>query len=259
MPLTAVEAGNSARAQQSALDNSRYNPLANRDPIILEASESNRVYIFNVGPWSHQRSTGSSGTYFIPACPEGDTHSAPLIVNGLESESYPINETECAVLPKTGRARQLRGEGSGELFAQQLLGEGPMLPRRDSLRPFGVFISSSPIPLEAELNAARKELRKRMSDLVGEANVIWLKDRANAHLLIQVEWHHKSALTLGKTPVECPWLGDQMLAAERQNCPSCGTPYEVGIAECAKCGDVLDEAKYAEKVARLERAGKKKK
>ena len=139
-------------------------------------------------------------------------------------------------------------------FAQQILGEGPMLPANSSLRPFGVFISKTPNPTEEDLAPARLALRQRQQDLVNEANEIYVTDREHASQLISSQWHRKAALDLNKTPQECPWLGESIMPAERKKCPSCGTPYEVGIAECAKCGDVLDEEKYAEKLGRLERA-----
>ena len=250
--VSAEEAGRAALQEQRALNASRYIP--DMDPLVQQVSDANRLYIFNVGPWAHQRALGSAGTYFIPACPTDAPHSKALVIQGIENEHYPINEAECATLPKCGRPGQLRGDGAGLLFAQQILGEGPMLPRNQSLRKFGVFISKTPVPSEADQETARLELRKTQGDLVAEANEIYVTDREHAATLISSEWHRRAALDLGKTPQECPWLGESIMPAERKKCPSCGTPYEVGIAECAKCGDVLDEEKYGEKLARLERA-----
>jgi hypothetical protein len=237
--------------QNRALNASRYIPQM--DPMVREVSEANRVYIFNVGPWSHVRAMGSAGTYLIPACLPDKPYSKPLIINGIENEVYPINETECAVLPKSGRPGQLRGDGSGLLFAQQLLGEGPMLDRRQSLRNFGVFISSTQVPSEEDLQAARLALAERRQALVAEANEIYLTDRNNAAKLITKEWHHKAAIDLGRTKEECPWLGDVILPAERKKCGGCGTPYEVGIAICPVCKNILDEEKAAEMFEREDR------
>ena len=250
--VTAAEAGRAVMEQQRSLNSSRYIP--DMDPLVKEVSDANRLYIFNVGPWSHQRQLGSAGTYFVPACPAGQSYSNPIVIQGIENEHYPVNETECATLPKCGRPGQLRGDGQGLLFAQQILGEGPMLPAHSSLRPFGVFISKTKEPTEEDLSAARFALRQRQGELVAEANEIYVTDREHAGTLISSQWHRKAALDLGKTVQECPWLGESIAPAERKKCPSCGTPYEVGVAECAKCGDVLDEDKYAEKLARLERA-----
>ena len=250
--VTAAEAGQAAVQHQRSLNSSRYIP--DMDPMVKEASDAHRLWIFNVGPWPHRRALGSAGTYTILACPPDKPYSQPLVVQGIENESYPINETECAILPKAGRPNQLRGDGAGMLFAEQILGEGRMQPPNASLRPFGVFISKTPIPTEEDLSAARLALRQRQQELVAEANEIFVTDREHASQFIQSQWHRKAAMDLGKTPQECPWLGDSIVPAERKKCPSCGTPYEVGIAECAKCGDVLDEGKYAEKLARLEHA-----
>lgn len=257
MPLVgATEAGQGMAAQTSALNSSRYVPQM--DPMVKAVSDAHRLYIFNVGPWSHMRMM--PGAYFIPACPPDKDYSEPLVINGIENETYPINETECAVLPKSGRPGQLRGDGSGELFALQILGEGVMLPPSASLRPFGVFISKTPEPSKEAVQQARLLLRQKRQEIIAEADEFYVIDRANCHKYIQKDWHHRAALDEGKTKEECPWLGAEILPAERKKCASCGTPYEVGIAECPKCGDVLDEDKYAEKLARLERVrgGKKK-
>lgn len=233
---------------QRALNSSRYIPVP--DPLVQKTSEENRIYIFNVGPWSRRRELGSAGIYVIPACPAGREYSDPVIINGLESEPYPINETECAIIPKSGRPGQLRGEGNGMLLAQQVLGEGPMLPPSASFRPFGIFLSKTPIPSKQDLDNARAALQKKRVDLVREANDAWAKDRDKWGTITDL--HRTAARDLGKTAVECPWFGETIIPQERKTCPSCGTPYEVGIAECPKCGDVLDADAYRAKMERLE-------
>lgn len=235
----------------------RYVP--DMDPMVKEASDAHRVYIFNVGPWPHMRALGSSGRYLIPACPEGKEYSEPLVIQGIESEPYPLNETECVMIPKAGRPLQLRGDGQGAILAMQILGEGPMRNRHESIRPFGVFISKTPIPSASDLKDARAALQMRRTELVAEANETWTNDRAHAKDYILTEWHARAARDLGKTVTECPWLGVEQVGAERKKCDSCGTPYEVGIAECPKCGNPLDEDKYREKMERIARLSKPKK
>src|SRR5271154_716818 len=72
-----------------------------------------RIFIFNVGPWELRREMGSSGTALIRACPEGNAYSEPYIVLGVEEEPYPIDETQCAMIPKSGVPGQKGGAADG--------------------------------------------------------------------------------------------------------------------------------------------------
>jgi hypothetical protein len=244
---TAQEAFAEASSAQRALNSSRFIPKM--AAITKAASEANRLYIFNVGPWSHRRDMGSCGSYFVPACPEGKEFGDPLVIQGIESEPYPMTPTQMAILPKCGEHAQIAGDGDGALFAQQVLGEGPMMPRTSSWRPFGVFISKTPQPSKKDLESAKLELQKRYALLVEEANDLWAHGRGSAEARsIQREYHYLAAIKLKKTVAECPWLGDTQLAVPRETCPGCGVQYDVGILKCRHCGYVLDKQRYDEAV-----------
>ena len=195
----------------------------------------------------------------IQACPADEECSKAIVIQGVEQEPYPINPTECTMIPKAGKLYVERGGGEGQLFAQQLLGIGPYMAPKDSLVPFGVFISHTEKPTREELAKARAALAQRFVEIVAEANIAWSQGRAAAAQLIVPAWHFVAARALQKTALECPWMGDTSLPAERATCPGCGTPYEIGIAECPKCGDVLDAQKYGEKMERIESARKNRK
>lgn len=197
-----------------------------------EASEKNRVYIFNVGPWSHSRELGSAGTFRIPACPKDREYSEPIVINGAFEEPYPINEAECKMLTEPGIA-----------VAQQILGEGPHVAPNSSLRPYGVFISPTLRPSKEDLAAATQHLMEKHVSLVAEAAEAYSMGPAAAKDTISPLWHFVSARALKKTEAECPWLGNTQVPKERQNCPGCGEVYTVGILRHS-CGWFFDKEKW---------------
>ena len=238
---TAAEALASASNEQRALNSSRYVPTM--PEIVRKVSAENRIYIFNVGPWAHTRELGSAGNFHVPACPEGKEHSAPLVIDGLVSEAYPINEVTCTTLPACGEPGQLAGEGSGMALAKQIIGDGPFISKRASFVPMGVFISTTPKPSKEALAAARLELEKRHVAHIREANNAFMRDPTNKEGVIQPAYHFVSAHALKKSAAECPWLGASLAPAGRENCPGCGDPYNVGILKC-KCGYILNKPAY---------------
>lgn len=229
-------------AHQRAMNSSRYVPT--QSALVRKVSEENRVYLFNVGPWQHVRELGSAGKWIIPACPEGRRFSDPLVIDGLVSEPYPTNEFKMDLLPLSGEPGQLSGEGSGEQFAMQVLGEGPHISRASSFRPFGVFLSHSEAPAEADLLKAEQALNGKYLELVRMASDAYAMGPAKAAETIQPDYHFRAARALKKTAAECPWLANTAMPVEQRNCPNCGTQYSVGIAQCAMCKNILDEERY---------------
>lgn len=247
MAATAIidsrEAQRSALEYQRGFNSSREIP--ERPAIVQAASDAARVYVFNIGPWTHVRELGSSGRYQIHACPEGKEYNEPIVLEGLESEPYPVNESEMAMKPKCGKPRQIAGEGGGYEMAQLILGEGRAAGGLTNYAPFGVFISKTPVPAKAELEKAKKLLNQKYTELVQYAMACWAKGpAAQAEIFNQPEWYFVAARKLNKTETECPFLANSQVPAARDTCGNCGTPYQIGIAQCAKCGSVLDEEKY---------------
>ncbi len=239
---TANEALAAASTQQRALNSSRYVPTM--PGIVRKVSVENRVYIFNVGPWAHVRELGSVGAFRIPACPEDKDYSAPLVIDGLVSEPYPINEATCASLPSCGEPGQLSGEGSGLALAKQIVGDGPFIAKSSRFVPYGVFISPTIRPSKELMAAANAELQAQHLKHVREANAAFQRDPTNREGVIQAAWHVVSAHALRKSKAECPWLGESLAPAGRENCPSCGAVYNVGIMKCKDCSFILDKPRY---------------
>jgi len=239
--LSAVEAEQNALQRQRALNSSRYIPTL--PDMFRKVSEENRVYIFNVGPWEHLKEFGSAGNFRIPACPAGREHSDPLCIDGVVGEPYPKDEVSCVTLPVSGKPRQLSGEGEGIDLALQIIGKGPHVPPGADLVRYGVFISRTPKPSKEARSAAWEELQKQHLAHIREANDEFMRDPTNKNGVIQPHWHHVSAHALKKSKAECPWVGESLAPAGRDNCPGCGNVYNVGLEKCA-CGRVLDKAKY---------------
>jgi hypothetical protein len=154
------------------------------------------------------------------------------VVNGVVDEPYPINEVECKMIQTSGAA-----------LAGQIIGEGPFVPKSASFVPFGVFISPTPKPPRELLATANAALQQKHLEHVREANAAFMKDPTNREGVIQSAWHVVSAHALKKSKAECPWLGESLTPAGRENCPGCGAVYNVGILKCA-CGFVLDKPRY---------------
>ncbi len=239
-------------AHQRAMNASRYVPTM--PEIFRKVSDDNRICIYNVGPWSHKRELGSAGIYFIPACPEGQDHSEPLVLNGVEEEPYPINEVECAMKPKAGVAGQLTGSADGMLLAQQILGFGPHVAPASSLIPFGVFATKNIewdkkarvfVLLDADaLTAARLALRNKLTELVRLASEAYAKGPNAFAEVAEPDYHFRAARMLSKTVAECPWLANTQAPGQRANCPGCGSIHDVGVMKCRGCGYILDKPRY---------------
>ncbi len=230
MPQAAPEVEAAVAQHQRAMNASRFIPAV--PDIFREASQAHRLYIFNVGPWAHSRDLGSAGTFRIPACPAGKDYSDPVVIDGVVDEPYPINEVECKVI-----------QTSGADLANQIIGEGPFISKASSFVPFGVFISPTPKPSRELMAAANTALQNKHIAHVREANAAFQKDPTNREGVIQSAWHFVSAHALKKGKGECPWLGESLVPAGRENCPGCGDVYNVGILRC-KCGFVLDKKRY---------------
>src|ERR1700744_3515007 len=69
--VTAAQAQESVEKKQS-IGKSRKVP--DMLGIVSELKNSKEYHIFNVGPWAHVVNTGSTGQFFIPACPEGELY-----------------------------------------------------------------------------------------------------------------------------------------------------------------------------------------
>jgi len=235
LTVNAQEALRSAQDEQRRMNKSRFIPPML--DMVQQVSEKAKIYIFNVGPWAHQRLMGSLGSFIVRACPEGKEYSEPLVLDGIVSELYPINEGEYKRTMEDGYA-----------IAQQILGVGPHLSPRNSFVPYGVFISRSNPPEKHEIKAAKEKLREKFLELVTEADLAYSQGPKAAEETIRPETHFVAARALRKTEAECAWLKNAQAPAERAECPGCGAVHKVGVMKCRECGFILDQKRYSEAV-----------
>ncbi len=215
---------------------------------IQKESDRGKLYLFSVSPRAIQCKGASYGPFHIPACKPGQEYSEPCVVPGLPLEQYNFHGNVMTPL--------FHGEDSGEEnpgfdFACQLLRgwtdengtwHGRHLLPGDSLEHQGAFISATPIPSREAIEAARQKRRKRLAEMVAEANQAYSVGRTKE---IITPKHYEAAKELGKTAAECGWLQftGSAPATEEQNCPNCGKAYTGGTVTHG-CGFVLDIQKY---------------
>jgi hypothetical protein len=98
---------------------------------LIEFSQRNPIYIFNVSTESFTLHHPLVGKLTINACKEGEAYSEPTILPGLIPNGVPVEM----------KTVELRHE-SGRQFVVDILGIGPFKKQDDSLLRRGVFIAS---------------------------------------------------------------------------------------------------------------------
>ena len=206
---------------------------------IRKLSESTRVYIFNVGPWKQQQLMGSLGTYVIPACPAGKEYSAPVVIDGIVSELYPINEGEYKRMMSDGFEVAIQIIGGSSEFPEL----SKQLVPSNSLEKYGVFVSRTNPPSQAAVQKAKARFRGECNNLINEANSALAQGPKLAEETIR-EQHFIAARELGKTPAECPWLDRSVEVRERKECGFCGVMVAETVVKCPNCHEILDREAY---------------
>lgn len=238
---------------------------------VIELSQEQRVYIYNVGPRRFQQDLASYGSRVIHPLAEemvfGDKDgkpnvSTPLVIDGIPFEFYP-SEGEAKVIyhrPPKNMGRNSKRPGYD--FAMEVIGCGRMVNPSCDLRPFGVFISEFPEPdkpakgsPQAEsdryaawisaVKTAQAALRKKCADICQEANVEY--SRGNFKDVRHDELYQMARLIRG-TEAQYPWLKDTADKAENTACIGCGFTLKAQALKCGSCGtlQVSEEAFAAE-------------
>ena len=55
---------------------------------VIEELKKQKVHVFNVGPWPQTVNTGSTGTFYIPACPRDKDYIEMLVANPDNLDKY---------------------------------------------------------------------------------------------------------------------------------------------------------------------------
>lgn len=262
--ISAAEAAN--RINQYMKDKTGKN---RRVPPVNEAIQDitrKTVHVFNVGPWGFRENAGSFGYKFIPACEVGspmewERLKAPVTAPGVyvpdhweEGEqrvtdprtqyaaAQPLPALMMEPMPDTQEDCKWNMQDTGEYFADEILlkiGIGHSYQNSNVRK--GVFRAAGKIPTEIELQKARGELSKYMSELVLEADRAWAQGPQKAEQIIRTEVHHVCALWLNLK--DRAWLRGTDPQAQAE-CPACGEDVKSAAMKCKGCGFILDKAKY---------------
>lgn len=219
---------------------------------LLQYSEANPIYIFNVSPYSHKIEHPSIGCLIIPACKPGEKYSEAAIVPGLQPYGVPTDMVTVDIRHDSGR-----------LFALDILGLGPFKDRRNALIRQGIFIATGDTldmddlvpykmapkvtlnvprwvksgkcpdtPTVKELEEANAQFAAWDFEKIQEADRFWDAGPANKEEgSNNIRTEHREALRRrGQTR---PW--DQPLQT-LIDCPGCGTKIQPGIRKHVLCG-----------------------
>lgn len=198
-----------------------------------EASERNKVHIFNVGAKQWIQYMGGLGTFVIAACEEGKRYSKPCIVPGIIAETNK-KDGEIVRMP----------EEEGAAVALDIIGQGPFKNQSQDLTKYGVFIAKGSTPTEEELEAAEEKRDAYYSGLIQEADSAFEvnggMETNNGHTQSNIQRHHIDAAKAMN--VDRPW---RKVQRRMDNCPECGGMVIPGAARCNNtgCGAILNEEK----------------
>lgn len=190
-------------------------------------------YLFNIYNLEHKRNTGSTGEYFIPACPAGkEWVRGPQTIPGTVEDIYPHFEEHEAY-----RVRAVPGE---DIVKAILEGGGP----QEDIRRFGVFASNASRPTKDELAEAKKRLVPELQRTVREADE-WSVS-ADPVLRGSIGQKHYDAANF--LNVKRGWMS---VAEASGTCIFCGSPQKEGVPVCSSCQNVTNQALYDELKAKV--------
>lgn len=233
--------------QKQGIGKQRYIP-----PILPEVREvmNKRITVFNVGPWGQTVNTGSTGTFYIPACPFGESYVKMLVQDGDRlSATYgqmvsPIKAIMRELVISSEDAMTPLDD-SGRYFAWQMLGVGRGMHPARALTRFGIGVAEGDEPIADELAKAREELRKECTVIVKFAADVFATDRNLFSRAVRPEQHFVAAKVLGRdNEVDSPWM-IQAAPVNRVKCKVCGRFCDPDVAMC-EGGHIINQERYLE-------------
>lgn len=241
------------------------------DPI-RELSEEQRVFIFNVGPWSYQQSLASFGTKTIPGLEEDKVFknlsvAGPLVIDGLPSELYPAEGEAKRIYHRPLKNRGRQSKRPGLDFAMEVIGCGLMVNPSCDLRNDGVFISEQreqkdpgkngkPADIEAfqkwakDVKKAQQLLRDKCAKMCQDANV---EHSRGKFADIRTDKLYQAARLIDGNELQYSWLKDTG-KGDNKGCWSCGMTLKGFALKCSSCGEMqVTQAEFdAEKKRRAD-------
>lgn len=187
------------------------------------------LYIFNIYQKAWAVPLGGLGEFRIPACPEGKPYSEPLIVKGMVRDEYDLGDS----------GRMSWNALPGEQLAKAIVGldsSSPQLSEFTTNREWwGVFLSNTKVPTEAELAEAQRKLTALMSIFLERGDALAAQGK-----LGDIGANERTAARFLNQKRSWAQLPEKM-----DNCPGCGEPIRPGVVKCKECGAILDMDKAA--------------
>lgn len=196
------------------------------DPRLLTGDT---IYMFNIYSISEMINLGTSGMYYMPACPPDKEYiRSPNTIAGTVEGIYPhFTEHE------EYRSRLTPGEDVAKCF----LGIGPGAGVDEDRRRFGWFTSTNPVPTKAELAAANVTLKKYLTAKIRKGDEL----ASSADPLERKSVDDSFYLAAQKMNVKRPWMSE---ATEMTLCPFCSIPVRPAASKCSGCGEIINAAAY---------------
>lgn len=261
--LVAATAQDAANAQ-AFLNKSR--EIDDLPEMIRELSEKEAVAIVSVGPWSQTLKAGTLGTFFVPACKEGEEYSDPLVFSGLTIERYPLREGKLDLL--------MHKNATGWNTAWQLVGVGPHLHPMNSKVKLGLFVTRGNIhvkpmtaeeaadpdkkrawlrerfrPTKKELADATKALQAHFNMLIQEARSAAAQGQKALEDTVRPGQHILAAQRMGLDPQAERWMQNAVPVGKNVTCKFCKVNIPADSIKCQNCNEVLDRKAYEKLLA----------
>lgn len=212
---------------------------------VIENLKSEKIHIFNVGPWPQPVNTGSTGSFLIPGCPADQPYAELLVLNSVTQQWEPPISIimEEYVIKSEDEMASLTEDGWN--FAQQMIGVGRGRVPAHSLTRFGIFASRNAVPFEEELSEARKELKIECLKICKMAGDMYTTDRKLFARVVRPEVHFVAAKVVGRdNPQDSPWMLDASPEG-RVKCKMCGRVVDPDVATC-EAGHIVNMPLYLE-------------
>jgi hypothetical protein len=213
-------------------------------PVLPEIEElkKKKVHIFNVGPWAQTVNTGSTGSFTIPACPEGKEYVELLVSDGKGNQVPPISYIMDELYPNSeDEYRRLQERGKD--FAKSMIGLGRGQSPRNALTHFGVFVAEGETPTKAELTTANELLKARCSEIQREILNMYNTDRTVFSKCVRPAVHFVAARVLGlDNPIDSPYM-NAAAPQGRTKCKMCGRVVDPDVAMC-EGGHIVNQELY---------------
>jgi hypothetical protein len=247
MPVTAEEA-----QQIVSNDMRRINGGERRLPTILprlrRMMKEDVLFIANVGPWGRMLETGSLKGFIVPSYDplkdkEGLGYARSADIPAVYRQAKISNDDEYGYI-----------EDDGFQVAWEALGIGHSLPPGNAIVKMGFFVPALTDPrypgraTPDEVAKAQEALSRHIDELIAEARDAYDKGPEERKAVISADRHLLAARLRG---IDEPWVHHQH-SQQNLRCPMCQN-FNPANAIICKCGEVLDEDAYRERMARRKR------